>query len=137
MRLSSELVEKVFMGCLFTEGENTSDRVVAEGITSNVGFHPGRLGGHRDTVVEMLDGLPDSFKESGGGGMSFLNACEDKDGQQWTGLHQRMEQLFQPGRAIGRARCPVAREIWPSLPGGMPYYIVEDGTNHGAAKEER
>jgi hypothetical protein len=73
----------------------------------------------------MLAELPDMFKESGGGGWSFLNACDDRHGNQWTGLHQRMEQLFQLGIGIDKVECQLPREVWPALPGGMPYYIVK------------
>ena len=33
---------------------------------------------------EFLNQLPDSFKAEGGGGMSFINMCIDKNGKQWT-----------------------------------------------------
>ncbi len=72
----------------------------------------------------MLDELPDSFKKSGGGGMSFQNACVDKQGNQWTDFHQRMEQLFQLGIGIGKVELLMPREMWAMLPGGMPYYAI-------------
>ena len=122
--LDPEQVNAIFMDCLFKEGEDTSKHVKAEGITKNVGFHPERLEGHKAEIATMLDELPDEFKESGGGGMSFLNACNDKHGNQWTGLHQRMEQLFQLGIGVGKAKLLMPREMWSALPGGMPYYVV-------------
>lgn len=122
--LSAEVVETVFRDCLFQEGEDTSHAVMAEGITTAVGFHPDRLESHRTEIEAMLDELPDEFKQSGGGGWSFLNACNDKHGEQWTGLHQRMEQLFQLGMAIGRVKLQSPRWMWSALPGGMPYYVI-------------
>ncbi len=122
--LSAERVEEIFRDCLFRDGEDTSNHVVAEGITRNVGFHPDRLNGHKAEIEQMLDELPDGFKRSGGGGWSFLNACEDKHGNQWTGLHQTMEQLFQLGIAIGKAEYQLPRDMWSTLPGGMPYLII-------------
>ncbi len=122
--INPERVNTIFMDCLFNDGEDTSNHVKAEGITQNVGFHPERLESHRAEIEEMLDELPDEFKESGGGGISFLNACNDKLGNQWTGLHQRMEQLLQLGIAIGKVKCLIPREMWSALPGGMPYYTV-------------
>jgi hypothetical protein len=50
----------------------------------------------------------------------------DKDGNQWTGLHLVMEQLFMLGLATDQANwCMPDREIWKSLPGGMPYVVVD------------
>jgi len=125
MVLNPERVNAIFTDCLFGDGEDTSKYVKAEGITSNVGFHPGRLEGHKAEIEAMLDELPDEFKKSGGGGWSFLNACNDKHGNQWTDLHLRMEQLFQLGIGIGKVQCQMSREMWSILPGGMPYYVVD------------
>lgn len=122
--LTAERVNEIFLDCLFRDGENTSNHVMAEGIVTNVGFHPDRLNSHKDEVVAMLDELPDEFKKSGGGGWSFLNACDDKHGNQWTGLHQTMEQLFLLGIALGKVKCQLPREMWSVLPGGMPYYVI-------------
>lgn len=117
-------VNEVFLNCLFKDGEDTSKHVKAEGITRNVGFHPDRLEASRVEILAMLDELPNEFKESVGGGYSFLEACNDKHGNQWTGLHLRMEQLFQLGIGIGKVKCLLPREMWAVLPGGMPYYVV-------------
>ena len=122
--LDSDKVNAIFMDCLFKDEEDTSKHVKAEGITRDVGFHPERLEGHKVEIVTMLDELPDEFKKSGGGGMSFLNACNDKHGNQWTDLHQRMEQLFQLGIGVGKAELLMPRKVWGALPGGMPYYVV-------------
>lgn len=123
-KLNSQRVEEIFMDCLFRDGEDTSKHVVAEGIVRTVGFHPERLQGHKEEISALLDELPDTFKKSGGGGMSFLHACIDKHGNQWTSLHLRMEQLFQLGIATGKVELLMPREMWPALPGSMPYYVV-------------
>ena len=122
--LDPERVTPIFTDCLFRDGEDTSNHIKAEGIGRNVGFPPERLQNHKAEIEAMLDELPDEFKKSGGGGWSFLNACNDKHGNQWTGLHQRMEQLFQLGIGIGKAQYQMPREIWSVLPGGMPYLVV-------------
>jgi hypothetical protein len=114
----------IFMDCLFKPGEPTDDHVKAEGVVGNVGFHPGRLAAYGEQIGELLNELPDDFKASGGGGMSFLNACMDRHGNQWTGEHRTMEQLFQLGVASGKALCLLPREMWSALPGGMPYFVV-------------
>ncbi|MDP2665599.1 MAG: hypothetical protein Q8P23_03110 [bacterium] len=122
--LDPERVNAIFMDCLFKDGEDTSKHIKAEGITKNVGFHPERLESHKTEIEAMLDELPDEFKKSGGGGWSFLNACNDKHGNQWTGFHQRMEQLFQLGIGISKVQYQMPREMWSVLPGGMPYLVV-------------
>lgn len=122
--LTSEKVEKIFLDCLFKDGEDMSNYIEAAGITNSVGFHPGRIDSHKKEIEAMLSELPNEFKASGGGGMSFLNACNDKHGNQWADLHVHMEQLFQLGIAIGKAKCLLPRELWQALPGGMPYYVI-------------
>ncbi len=124
-KLSADRLDSVFRDCLFREDEDHSDSVPAPGIQCPVGFHPGRLASHRGEISEMLAELPDQFRRSGGGGWSFLNACVDRSGEQWTGLHQRMEQLFQLGEATGLVKCLLPREAWSVLPGGLPYYSVD------------
>ena len=130
-KLTPTRVEEVFTACLFADGEDTSNHVKAEGFLTTVGFHPERLEARSNDIVEMLGELPDSFKSSGGEGMSFLEACEDRHGNLWTGNHHSMEQLFQLGLAIGKVSYPFPREVWEALPGGMPYYVVLDVTSEG------
>ena len=122
--LNADRVNQIFCDCLYKDSEDTSGLVRAEGINCTVGFNPDRLETHKVEIEEMLGELPDGFKESIGGGWSFLMATHDKHGNQWTGFHRRMEQLFQLGIAIGKVKCLTPRELWSSLPCGMPYYAV-------------
>lgn len=122
--LQSARVTEIFMDSLSRENEDLNAQVVSEGIQVKVGFHPGRLESHKAEVLSMLNELSDDFKVSGGGGMSFLNACMDKHGRQWTGMHQVMDQLFMLGIAYGAVKPLMPRELWRSMPGGMPYYQV-------------
>ena len=124
-KLNSQKVEQTFRDCLFKDGEDTTNHIMAEGIMTNVGFHPDRLESHKPTIEEMLAELPKEFNEATGGGWSFLNACNDKNGDQWTGLHQTMEQLFLLGIAMGKVKIQLPREMWSVLPGGMPYLVVD------------
>jgi hypothetical protein len=117
-KLTGDKVHEIFRDCLFREGEDTANHVRADGIIWTVGFHPDRLKSWEATIISLLDELPDKFKE----GASFLEACDDKHGEQWTGMHQHMEQLFQLGLAINKVNCLAPREVWSLLPGGMPYY---------------
>jgi hypothetical protein len=79
-----------------------------------------------DAIVRgWLALLPDEFRMDKGGGWSFLNLCNDRNGVQWTGLHQTMDQLFVLAAALGRAKFLLPRSLWSSLPGGMPYVGVD------------
>jgi hypothetical protein len=124
MRLDSEKVYGIFKDCLFRDGEDTTNHVLAEGIMSKVGFHPERLKLHEPEVIELLDELPEKFKEGSGGGWSFLNACMDKHDIQW-GEQLNAEQLLLLGMALGKVQCQAPREMWSMLPGGVPYYVVK------------
>lgn len=81
-KLDSAKVDKIFMNCLFKEGEDTSKHIPAEGMVCTVGFHPERLESHRQEVEEMLLDLPEEFMQDRGGGWSFLNACNNREGIQ-------------------------------------------------------
>lgn len=129
--IDSGCVTGVFHDCLFRDeevqngGPDESLVVVAKGIINNIGFHKERLEGHRNEVRSFLSDLPDAFHKGRGDGMSFLNACNTRDGEQWTGEHRVMEQLFLLGMALGYVKCPLPRQLWGALPGGVPYYTVD------------
>jgi len=123
MDLNSKNVEDVFMECLFNEGENTKNAIKVEGIVSTFGFHPDRIKEHKDDIYSMLKELPGEFQKDIGGGWTFLNACNTKDGTQW-GEHQNIEQLFTLGIACGKAKFLMPRDMWGMFPGGMPYCEV-------------
>jgi len=126
MKLTSENVETVFMNCLFEkESDSNSDNtIVVKGIISNFGFNKSQIEKYEPDIYDMLKQLPDGFQNHSGGGMSFLNACNDKNGVQWTGFHQKMELLFVLGIAIKKAQLLLPRNMWNVLPGGMPYVVV-------------
>ncbi len=122
--LSAENVEAVLLDCLFRENEeDTSQAVVVEGVVNKFGFHPQRLESHKAEIAELLEGLPNEFKESKGGGWSFLNACMTHDGIHW-GEHRNVEQLLVLGIATKQAKFLMPRSMWNSFPGGMPYFSV-------------
>jgi hypothetical protein len=132
MKLTVKNVEEVFVDSLYRDeeiedGQAPEDAVIVAGIVNMVGFHPKRVESHRDEITSMLHQLPNEFLSvnlGGEGGWSFLNALDTKDGDQWTGSHQSMEQLVLLGIAVGAARYNLDRELWPSLPGGVPYFEV-------------
>lgn len=132
MKLTASRVREIFFDSLFTDEEIKGQgqaavmarAIVVEGITHKIGFNPERLEPHRAEMIEMLAELPDAFHAKKGGGMSFLNACERNDGQQWADLHQTMDQLFCLAFGLGLAQPLLPREAWGVLPGGMPYIVV-------------
>ncbi len=123
--LDAERLREIFKDCMFRDGEDTENRVEVEGIMNRFGFHPERLKSHQEEIAAMLAELPDDFMRTKGGGMSFLNACYDRHGNHWA-EHPTMDMLFSIGTAIGRAKCVMPRAMWSVLPGGMPYYQVEN-----------
>lgn len=120
--LTSGSVENIFRACL---SAHTEGAVIIEGITRTFAFSPAAVGDHRAEIRRMLAELPDQYRKSGGGGWSFLNACNDRHGAQWTGLHQRMEELFMLGIASGLVAELLPRDMRDVLPGGMPYYVID------------
>ena len=115
MNLTAQNVEKLFAECFREIGEPT------EGVMGKAALD---IVGHEPEIESMLAQLPNEFQRTGGGGWSFLNACMDKDGGQWTGMHLTVDKLFMLGIAAGKAKWLMPRDMWPALPGGMPYIIV-------------
>lgn len=127
--LNADLVEKVFLDCMFkdeevVDGVPVIEPVKVEGVVNNYGFHPTRLESHRDGVKLFLGELPKGFHQNTGGGASFLQACIDKGGNQW-GEHPNIEQLMCLGIGLGLAKYCMPKEMWSVLPGGMPYFVVK------------
>ena len=119
--LTAERVEHLFAACLAPDEKG----VIVEGIVSKAAFRADALDARRAEIRAMLAELPDQYRKSGGGGWSFLNACDDRHGTQWTGFHRTMEHLFMLGLGIGAVTLLIERELWDALPGGMPYYMVD------------
>ena len=129
MQLTAENVDTVIRDCLFRDGESTDKAVLVDGIVRKFGFHPERLASHKDDIFDMLKQLPNQFLQSGGGGWSFLNACNDVNGELWTGDQGTVEALMCLGIAIDKVALPLPRALWNALPGGVPYLQVRDLTH--------
>jgi hypothetical protein len=124
MKLTSEAVDGLMAKCLFTDDEPMENAIEVEGVVNCYAFHPTRVAENADGIGALLAELSDEFQATGGGGWTFLNACQDRAGRQWTGLHQQMERLFALGIAAGKARWLLPREMWDALPGNVPYVSV-------------
>lgn len=127
MQLTVDNVESLFRACLRNEGN------VVEGIMIKAYMD---AEGQEENIASLLSQLPDSFQKTGGGGFSFLGACETQDGEQWTGQHQMMEKLFMLGFASGKANFCLPREAWSALPGGMPYITVDPAAIPDLSKDQ-
>lgn len=132
MNLSAEKVNEVFRHCLFKDeelpgdGNPPADAVLVEGLTQKFGLHPGRLEEKKAIIKSFLDDLPTEFHpadKGGGGGMSFLNMCMDKEGNHW-GEHPTMQELVVLGIATKQMQYCAPRELWSVLPGGVPYVVT-------------
>jgi hypothetical protein len=129
MEIAKE-VDSIMRFCLFKEeeiidGKAPADAVFVDGISAKLGFHPGRLAEKREEIRGLLNEMSPDFHVKGGGGMTFLNLCNDKNGDQWTDFHKSMESLIVLGMAVGMARYCLPREMWVALPGSMPYVMFD------------
>lgn len=129
--IDPEKVRNTLEDCFFEDYELIDGKPIVEpikvdGVINKFELHPDRVKLHESDIIKFLQELPDQFKKSpGGGGWTFLNACDTKDGTQWTGLHKDMEALFVLGMAIGKVSYCTPREMWKIFPGGMPYMVVD------------
>ena len=121
MKLTAENVHKLMRECI----SDDESLPLVRGVICAARFKPEKLKEHEDEIRSMLAELPEQFQKSVGGGWSFLNACMTKDGDQW-GEHRTIDELILLGTAIGRVTIQFPRSMWPSLPGGMPYFMVDD-----------
>lgn len=125
MKLTSPNVEALFLSCLFKKEEDTSNAKLVEGVKMKVGFNPLKLEESKKDIEDLLSQChPNFMANTEAGGWSFLNFCQDKDDDLWTGVHAIMDQLICLGLAIGKVEFLMPKEYWEALPGGMPYIKI-------------
>lgn len=120
MKLEPASVETLMHSCL---SRDRKDVIHVLGLVNNFAFSVSAIEAHKAEIKELLDQLPDAFQTTKGGGWSFLNACQDRNGELWTGVHQTVEQLLCLGIAAGQAKW-LMREHADIMPGGVPYVVV-------------
>lgn len=126
MTLDANLVSSIFQDCLFKEHPSVGTNFIkVEGITTNIGFNPVKIEKHSEEIKDLLNELHSEFKESEGGGWSFLQMCVDKNDNQW-GDHPNMQELMLLGIASGYMNYLLPRQMWSVLPGGVPYLVIYD-----------
>src|SRR5688572_8890842 len=129
MELTAANVQAIAMYCLYRKDEIGEDGaapdgcVIAEGVVQRLGFHPARLQEKAPDIRSMLLELPEPFRSDKGGGWSFLQACDDRAGNQW-GEHRDVDALLCLGIASGYATILLPREMWGAMPGSVPYFAV-------------
>jgi hypothetical protein len=121
-KINSHRVHELFLSC---QSRDVANAASIEGIRGTWYLDMPTLEANRAEITEMLMELPDQFKTSGGCGWTFLNACDDRCGNQWTGDHARMEELFVMGMGLDLVEYLMPRDLWVVLPGGMPYMVVK------------
>lgn len=122
MKLTAANVHAVIKDCL-----NDTDGEMCKAVLVSARLDSKRLEAHREQILSMLSQLPEQFMRSCGGGWSFLNACVDADGRQWYDAHRTIDILVLLGIAIGAVEFVFTqRELWRVLPGGMPYFVIND-----------
>lgn len=124
MKLTAENVHNVFIDCLFKTGENTDNHKIGNGILIKVGFKPEKLIEHKEDLNDFIDQIHPFFHKTVGGGWSFLNLCEDKDGNQWADLHTTVDELVCLLNATEQLSYLAPREYWRYFIGGVPYLII-------------
>jgi len=129
MNIAQE-VDSIMRFCLFKseeiiDGNAPADAILVDGITADLGFHSGRVAEKREEIRALLNEMSPEFHKKGGGGMTFLNLCNDKNGEQWTDFHKSMECLVVLGIAAGMAQYCLPKELWSALPGGLPYVMFD------------
>jgi len=122
MILTSQAVNRLMRSCLADKDDLNPIKV--EGIINTTYFNRVKIAEHTVEIVTLLAELPDPFHQEKGGGWSFLQACVNRHGDEWTGLHVIMEALFCLGIAADKVRWMMPRDVWTVLPGGMPYVVV-------------
>ena len=137
LELTPEAVQEIIKDCLPQDGELTQAQaadltagkpvdgyVAARGAVMGFAFIKAAIDKNRKKIADLLAQLPDPFFAGKGGGWSFLNACETRDGFQW-GEHRSIDELVCLGIAAGFVIFPLPREMWAMLPGGVPYICVD------------
>lgn len=123
--IDPDRINAIIVDSLYRDDELSSDALIGEGVVQTFGFQPERLRSHEAEVKAMLMQLGDDFMKSKGGGTSFLSMPFDKEGNQW-GEQPNAGQLLALGTALGLVKLAFPRDMWPSLPGGVPYVTVVD-----------
>lgn len=137
MELTSKNVRKVLMDCLFeSEEEAKKNGTPIQNIMNTLYLNMDKVHEHEDDIVSFLDQLHPTFRESVGGGWSFLKLpFKGEEEEQW-GEHPNADELVALGLASGKLKFLIEnRDMWKMFPGGVPYIVYCDGGNNNGDVE--
>jgi hypothetical protein len=124
-KLTSKIVQDTLAECRFRPDDRPGENVAVDGVVHKFQLHRGRLEAKREFIEQLLEELPLEFRRTNGPGASFLTACNDRHGEQWTDLQSVMEELFVLGVGTGKVLLVAGRQHWHLLPGGVPWYRLD------------
>ena len=132
MQSTASKVNAILLSCLYNDselpkdGSAPKDAVIVKGVVGQFGFNPERLEAARSKVEDIIkEVVADEFLEGKGGGMSFLQLCMDREGQQWA-EHRTLDEFCCLAQGLKLASFPLSREFWAVLPGGVPYVVFKN-----------
>jgi|SRR5690606_34870302 len=118
-RIVEAMAQSLYDDPAITEPPDGS--VIVRGIVHTFAMDPQKLEKQRETVTNVIkEVVSDAFFVGKGGGWSSLNLCLDRQGDQWC-ERPTMEALCVLSIGLGLAKWCLPRDLWPVLPGGMPY----------------
>ena len=128
MELTPNNVEDILFDCLFEKEEDVTDNnmVSVEGVVFSYGLRKDKVQHYEKDIINLLQQLSPDFSA----GASFLQMCQTKEKEIWTGDQKLMNSLLCLGLAIGKIQyCTKDKRLWDAMPGGMPYiFIFPSGT---------
>jgi len=122
-------VHELMKLCLFKDAEldggPPKDAIFVQGIVQSFALHKGRIEENKDILRKLAkEIIKDEFLKNGGGGFTFLHLPQSRDGELWC-EQRTAEALFCLCKAAGFAEYCIPRDLWPALPGGVPYVIFD------------
>ena len=128
IELTSDNVHRIFLSSLFTGNPSQEDlkrTKYVDSVMLKIGFDSAKLKENESDIIELLEQLPKEFKQSEGGGYSFLFGCMTQNNHQW-GEQIRVDELVSLGLGIEKIEFLFPRDMWSILPGGVPYFVYND-----------
>lgn len=125
--LTPEAVKELMMDCLGEEKLADDLMVIVQGILRGFGFQKERIAARRKDIRNLLMQLHPTFRQTVGGGWSFIYATgRGEDVQSTWGEQIHADDLICLGIAAGLVSYQLPREMWSALPYGVPYIVFDD-----------
>ncbi|MBP1308990.1 hypothetical protein JOD82_002010 [Paenibacillus sp. 1182] len=126
--INAHRVNEILLDCLYKNDEIKDGKPVipcvgVEGVMNWLGFHPNRLASYKEEVTTMISNLPSEIQTLNG--VSFLNVCQDTNGEQWTGHHKTCDELIMLGIGLKLLEYVLPKEMWSLCPGGLPMIRIK------------